>query len=148
LRNVRISLLGILVEVLHVRVRRSGVQIEVVFLHIFAVIALAIIQSEKPLLDNRVGSVPEGQCETKNLPVVGDAGKAVFAPAVGSGSGLVMAEVVPGISVVAVVFTDSAPLAFAQVGPPFFSGGCIGSSLFKTSSFVVHLSTFRLCATA
>ena len=54
----------------------------------------------------------------KPLLVVADAGEAVFTPAIRAGAGLIVREVVPRISVGAVVLADRAPLSFAQVGPP------------------------------
>jgi hypothetical protein len=50
--------LGILVEVLHVGMRRSRVQIEVVLLDILSMVALAVGQAEEPFLEDRVPSVP------------------------------------------------------------------------------------------
>ena len=79
--------LRVLVEVLHVRVRRRGVEVEVVLLDVLAVVALAVGQAEQPLLEDRVLAVPQGQREAELLLVVGDAGEAVLAPAVGAASG-------------------------------------------------------------
>ena len=50
--------------------------------------------------------------------VVGDAAQAVLAPAIRPRSRLVMGEVVPGMSVRAVVLPDRAPLALAEIRPP------------------------------
>ena len=83
--------LRILVEVLHVRVGRRAVEVEVVLLDVLAVIALAVGQAEQPLLEDRVLAVPQGQREAEPLLVVGDAGQAVLAPAIGARAGLVVA---------------------------------------------------------
>ena len=83
--------LRILVEVLHVRVRRRAVEVEVVLLDVLAVVALAVGQAEQPLLEDRVLAVPQGQREAEPLLVVGDAGQAVLAPAIGARAGLVVA---------------------------------------------------------
>src|SRR5215467_15982462 len=53
------------------------------------------------------------------LLVVGEARQPVLAPVIGAGARLVMAEVIPGIAIGAVVFAYGAPLALAEVGPPF-----------------------------
>ena len=53
--------LRILVEILHVGMRRRAVEIEVVLLDVLAVIAFAVGQSEQALFQDRVASVP--QCE-------------------------------------------------------------------------------------
>ena len=80
---VGIGGLRILVEILHVGVGRRAVEIEVIFLHVLAMIALAVGQPEEPLLEDRVLPVPEGQCKAEVLLVIGNAGNAVLAPAVG-----------------------------------------------------------------
>ena len=45
---------------------RSTVEIEVVLLDVFAVVALAIGQAEQSLLQNRVVAIPEGKSEAEN----------------------------------------------------------------------------------
>ena len=50
---VGIRRLRIFVEILHVGMRRRAVEIEVIFLHVLAVIALAVGQTEQALLENR-----------------------------------------------------------------------------------------------
>ena len=111
--------------------RRRAVEVEVVFLDVLAVIALAVGQAEQALLEDRVLAVPEGQREAEPLLVVGDAGQAVFAPAVGARAGLVVGEVVPGVAALAVVLADRAPLAFAQVRSPLLPGNGSLASLFQ-----------------
>src|SRR6266566_5310414 len=49
-----------------------------------SVVALAVGQSEEPLLENRVLAVPHGQREAQVLFVIGNAGNAVLPPAVGT----------------------------------------------------------------
>src|SRR5258705_3546122 len=103
--------------------RRSVVEIEIALLHVLAVIALLVGQPEQTLLDDGILPVPERESEAKPLPLVADASQSVFAPVVSARARLVVAEVVPGIAVVAVVLADGAPLAFAEVRPPGFPGG-------------------------
>ncbi len=55
---VGISRLRILVELLHVGMRRRAVEVEIIFLHILAVVALAIGQAEQALLEDRILAVP------------------------------------------------------------------------------------------
>ena len=124
--GVRKGRLRILVEVLHVRMGRRAVEVEVVLLDVLAVIAFAVGQAEQAFLEDRVLAVPQGQREAEPLLVVGDAGQAVLAPAVGAGAGLVVGEVVPGVAALAVVLADGAPLAFAEVRAPLFPGGLLG----------------------
>ena len=113
--------LRILVQVLHVRVRRRAVEIEVVFLDVFAVVALAVRQAEHTFFEDGVFAIPQGHAEAQQLLVIADAGKTILAPVIGTRSGLVMSEVVPGISILAVVLANRTPLPLAKVGPPFLS---------------------------
>ena len=62
--------LRVLVELLHVRVGRRRVEVEVVLLDVLAVVALAVGQPEQPLLEDRVAAVPERQREAEPLLVV------------------------------------------------------------------------------
>ncbi len=114
--------LRVLVEVLHVRVGRRRVDVEVVLLHVLAVVPLAVGEAERALLEDGVPLVPEGEGEAQALLVVGDPAEAVLAPPVGPGAGLVVREVVPGVAVRAVVLADRPPLPLAEVGPPLLPG--------------------------
>ena len=77
--------------------RRRAVEIEVILLDIFAVVAFTVGQAEQALLDDRVIAVPQGKREAKLLTVIGNAGDPVLAPAIGSAPGLIVAEIIPGI---------------------------------------------------
>ena len=110
--------LRILVQVLHVGVRGSAVHVEVVLLHILAVVALAVGEPEQALFQDGIALVPQRHGKTKALLVVGDPSDSVFSPPVRPGAGVVMGEIVPGVSVLAVIFADRAPLPFAEVGSP------------------------------
>jgi hypothetical protein len=114
--------LRVFVEVLHVRMGRRGVDVEVVLLDVFSVVPLAVGEAEHPLLEDGVALVPEGEGEAQALLVVGDPAEAVFAPPVGPGPGLVVREVVPGVTVRAVVLADRPPLPLAEVGAPLLPG--------------------------
>ena len=91
--------LRILVQHLQVRVRRRGVEVEVVLLHVLAVIALALVSPNSRSL--RIGSRPfqSAEREAQPLLLVGEAREAVLAPAVGARAGLVVGEVVPRVAV-------------------------------------------------
>ena len=127
--------LRILVEILHVRVRRRAVEVEVVLLHVLAVVALAVGQSEEPLLEDRILPVPQGQREAEALLVVGNAGQAVFAPAVGARAGLIVGEEIPGVTVLAVVLAHGSPLALAEVRSPLLPVDLLLASLVKSDVF-------------
>src|SRR5437773_5009074 len=73
---VREGCLGILVEVLHVRMRGSAVEVKVVLLDVLSVIALTVGQSEQAFLQDRVLAIPQGQREAESLLVIRDAGQA------------------------------------------------------------------------
>ena len=138
--GVRIRRLRVLVEVLHVRVRRRAIEVEVVLLHVLAMVAFAVGQPEEPLFENGILAVPEGQAETEVLLVVGNAGDAVFAPAVGARAGMVVREEVPGVAVLAVVLAHGAPLSFTEVRPPLLPGGLQLASLVQSDLFCGHES--------
>ena len=110
--------LRILVQILHVGMRGRRVEVEVVFLHVLAVIALVAGQAEDPFFQDGIALVPQRQGETDHLVAVADAGQSIFVPAVGAGTGVVVREIFPGVSVRAVVFAHGAPGALAEVGPP------------------------------
>ncbi len=96
---VGVCRLRVLVEVPHVRVGRRVVEVEVVLLDVLAVVALAVRETEQPLLEDGIGAVPQRECEAQLLVVVGDAGQAVLSPPVGPRPGLVVRERVPRIAV-------------------------------------------------
>jgi hypothetical protein len=57
---VRVGVLRIFVQILHERVGRRAVEVKIVFLDVFAVIALSIGQAKKTLFQYRVLAVPQG----------------------------------------------------------------------------------------
>src|SRR5438105_2590157 len=116
--RVRKRRLRILVEELHVRVGRRAVDVEVVLLHVLAVIAFAAGQTEQALLQNRIAPVPERQREADSLMAVADAGQPGFVPPVRARSRVIVREVVPRRPARAVVLADAAPGAVAEVRSP------------------------------
>ena len=107
---------------------RDRVEVPPVLLDVLAVVALAVRKAEEALFQDGVALVPEGEGEAEALLVVGDPAQAVFAPAIGPRAGLVMGEVVPGVSVRAVVLADRPPLPLAEVGAPLLPGdSCLAS---------------------
>src|SRR5262249_30428581 len=124
--------LRILVEVLHVRMGRGAIEVEVVFLHVLAVISLAVGEAEEALLENGIFLVPQSQREAELLLVVRDPGQTILAPVVRAGPRLLVREVVPGIAVLAVVLADGAPLTFAEIGPPLPPRNLLLASLLQS----------------
>ena len=101
---------------------RGVIQIKVVLLDILAMIAFAVGETEEALLQDRVVAVPQRQGEAEPLLIVANTRESILAPAIGAGTCLIVREVVPGISIAAVVLANRAPLPFAQVWTPFFPG--------------------------
>src|SRR6202041_1342152 len=85
--RVRKLRLGIFVEILHVGVRRRTVEIEEIFLHVLAVVALIARQTEQTFFKNWITLIPQCEGKTNDLPAIADSGYAVFVPAIGAGTG-------------------------------------------------------------
>src|SRR6185312_3496322 len=108
----------VLIEVLHVGVRGRAVEVEVVFLHILPVIALAVGESEEALFQNWIALVPERQRKAESLLVIRNTGQPILAPSVGARTCLVVREVTPRIAILAVILAHRPPLPLAQVRSP------------------------------
>jgi hypothetical protein len=105
--------LRILVEKLHVGVGRSAVEIEVIFLNILSVVALAPREPEKTLFEDGIFAVPKRQGEAEILSPVRDAGYAVFIPAIGSRPRMIVWKVIPCAPVWTVILSHSSPCPLA-----------------------------------
>ena len=136
---VRVRRLGVLVEVLHVRVGRRRVEVEVVLLHVLAVVSLAVGQAEQPFLEDGVLAVPQRQREAEQLAVIGDPSEPVLAPAIGPRAGLVVAEVVPRVARVAIVLPHRPPLPLREIRSPFPPRGGLGTGFLQATTLGVHL---------
>lgn len=95
----------------------GGVEIEVILLHVLAVVALIAGQAERPLLEDRIAAIPQGEREAQLLLLVADAAQPVLVPAVDAGTGLVVVKVFPGFAVSAVVLAHRAPGPLRRYGP-------------------------------
>src|ERR1700736_6032672 len=102
--------LRIFVQHLHIAVRGSRVEVEIIFLHILAMISLMSSKTEQALLQDMIAAVPHGEAETNHLMAVADASNTVFSPAVRARSGVVMRKIFPSRTVGAVVLAYGAPL--------------------------------------
>jgi len=97
----------------------------IVFLHVLAVVALAVREADESLLQDGVLLVPDGQRKAEVLLVIGNTSDAVLAPAVGARAGLIVAE----------KFQASPPSQYSsgtvphwrslRYGPHFFQGFCL-----------------------
>ena len=72
--------LRILVQKLHIRMRRRRIEVVVQLLHVFAMVPLVARDAKQPLLQDRVRIVPQRQAKTQTLMVVGNARQTIFAP--------------------------------------------------------------------
>ena len=115
---IRVRGLRILVQHLHVRMRRRAVEIEVKLLHVLAVIAFLIRQPEEPFLDDRILPVPERERYAPVEGIIAESGNTVLTPAVHAAARVIVWKIVPCCAVFAVVFADSAPLPLAQIRSP------------------------------
>src|SRR6476646_1713419 len=118
--------------------RRGIVQIKVIFLNVFAVIAFAVSQAEEPLLENRVLAVPQRQREAEMLFIIGNTGDAILAPAVGARAGLIVSKEIPRITSGTVVFAYCPPLALTEIRPPLFPIRCCLARFLQTCLFFCH----------
>jgi hypothetical protein len=97
---------------------RRVVDVEVVLLDVFAVIAFAVRESEEPLLEDRVAAIPQRDPHAQVLVAIAEAGERIFVPTVGAAARVVVREVVPRAAVGAVVLAHRAPGAVAHVSAP------------------------------
>src|SRR5437879_12809344 len=91
--------------------------------------ALAVGQTEPALLEDRVAPVPQCEPEAEIKLVVAEPGDPVLAPAISPTAGVVMRQIFPGITVLAVILPDGAPLTLAEIGAPLAPRGAGPSRL-------------------
>ena len=87
--------LGIFIKRLQIRMGRRGIEVKIAFFHVLAVIALAVGESEEPLLQNRILAVPQRQRETEPALAVGEAEQPVLAPTISAATGVVVWKILP-----------------------------------------------------
>src|SRR5271165_191621 len=117
-RGVLKSASGILVEIAHEAVGRRGVEVEVIFLHVLAAVALRSGQTEGALLQDGIAAVPQRQRKAEALLIVADAAETVLAPTIGPRARLIVREVIPGLVVGTVVLAHGSPGPLGEIGPP------------------------------
>ena len=98
--------------------RGRGVEVKIAFLYVFAVIAFVTGEAKQPLLEYGIAAVPERRSKTDALMAIADSANAVFPPAVGAGTCVVMRKIFPGCALRAVILANCSPLALAQIGTP------------------------------
>ena len=105
--------LRVFVQILQVRMRRRGVEVKILFLHVFAVIALLARQAKEPFFQHRVLPIPKRERKAERLMPVGNPRNAVFAPAISFGARMFVRKVTPRIAVGRIIFAHCPPRAFA-----------------------------------
>src|ERR1051325_4494927 len=115
--------------------RRSAIEVKVVFLDVLAMIAFASSQSEQALFQDRIASIPQCQSEAQFLVSIADAEQPIFIPSISARAGVIVRKVIPRFAVRAVVFADGSPGAIADVRSPAFPvlravGGFVQAQLF------------------
>ena len=108
----------VFVQALHVRVRRGGIEIVIIFLDVLAMIAFRSSQPEQALLQNGIAAIPEREGKAKTLVIVGNAGDAVLGPAIGARAGMIMGEVIPSGPIRTVVLARISPRTFGEIRSP------------------------------
>src|SRR5581483_7059090 len=106
----------VLVQELHIGMRGRAVEIEVILFYVLAMISFVAREAKEPLLQNRIALIP--QRKAHSLPAIADAGETVLIPAIRSGTGVVVRQVFPGVSISAVVFAYRSPGTLAEIRPP------------------------------
>ena len=112
------SQLGIQIAPAHPRVRRCRIDVPPVFLGVLAVVSLRTGQSEDPLLEDGIDAVPERECEAEQLVLVTDRAEPLLAPAERARPRLVVRDIVPRVTVGAVVLAHGPPGTLADVRTP------------------------------
>jgi len=90
-------------------VRRGAVEVEVIFLHILAMIAFVAGQPEETLFEDGIRPVPEREAEADELVAVADRGEAVLVPAISARAGVIVRKIFPRLSSRAVVLAPPFP---------------------------------------
>src|SRR5258705_5182685 len=98
--------------------RGRGVKVKVILLHVLAVIALVAGEAEGAFFQDWIAPVPHGQRKAQALMFVANTTHAVFVPAVGASTRLIVIEVFPRRSPRAVVLAHRAPCTLGEVGTP------------------------------
>ena len=97
---------------------RRRIQIIIELLHILAVIALAVSQTKKPFLQNRIVAVPKRQRKAKTLHGRRETAHAILAPAIGAAARMFVRKIFPCRAVGTIILAHRAPLPFGKVRAP------------------------------
>src|SRR5207248_11534490 len=98
-------------------------------------IALIPGEAEEPLFQDGVTPIPKPQSETHHLVTAADPADAVFSPAVGAGTRVVVREIFPSRAAGAVILADRSPLPLRKIGPPALPMLLAASRFFEPAAF-------------
>jgi len=119
------------------------VRVPINFLHILTVISLRSGYAEKALLQKRVAFIPESEGETEPILEIRNTTDSVFIPAIGTGTRMIVRQVVPGIAIGAVIFPHRPPGAVCQVRAPAMPVLFTRTVFLETGLLGVHPSRSR-----
>src|SRR5438045_9051656 len=126
--------------------RRSAIQVEVVFLYVFSVIAFVPGKPEQPFFQDGIPLVPQGNSKAKHLVPVADSAQTILVPPISAGASVVVREIIPGCAVRAVIFPHRAPGAFTQVRSPALPVLATITRSREPGFFSRHDARYRICA--
>jgi hypothetical protein len=135
--------LRILVQRLHVRVRRRAIEVVVALLHVLAVVPLMSREPEQSLLEDRISAVPEREGEAESALAVGDSEKPVFSPSVRATAGHVMGEALPNLARGRVILAHRTPLPLGEVRSPALPIQLASGVFFETERFGGRHGSYR-----
>src|SRR5271157_1665255 len=101
-------------------------------------IALVARQSKDPFFQDGVALVPQSQGKTHRLLAIADAGKAVFVPAIGARTRVVVRQILPSGAAGTVVLAHRAPGTFAEIRAPALPVFLARSGLCQPDLFLRH----------
>src|SRR5437667_7184001 len=98
--------------------RRRVIKVEVVLLDVLAMVAFMRRQPEEAFLEDRVFAIPEGRRKYEDLVAIAEAGDAILAPAIRFAACQPVRQILPDVTVRAVIFADGSPGPVADVRTP------------------------------
>ncbi len=101
---------------------------------IFPVVSFTAGEAKEAFLEDRITTIPQREREADELLPIGDAAETIFVPAIRLRASVIVREIIPGHTIGAIVLTDCAPGALAEVGPPTFPTGNCSLTVTLTTS--------------
>src|SRR5205807_56365 len=102
----------------HEAVRRRIVDVPIQLFSVLAVVALRPGHAEKALLQNRITPIPKREGKAEPLLEIGDSADPILAPAICARPRVLMWEIIPPVTIGAVIFAHGAPCSLAEIRSP------------------------------